>query len=92
MTANEIVKILENEITRKGYEFRERESASTSSRYFVIRSGPTSLLFRVADHPTKKNVITLRTDHRVTKENVVNFARNRCEDVSRRRVKEVLGI
>lgn len=93
MNINEVKKIIEETIRRKGYVLRERKSASTGSWYFEILSpSNVSLLFRVSDHGTKKDVITLRLDHRINPDRVRNFADNRCRDLSYRCVKKVLGM
>lgn len=79
-------------IQRKGYEFEERKSSSSNSWYFKIKSGEYSLLFRVSDHKTGSNVITLRVDKNTNYKVVERFIGNRCEDLSARVVKAALGM
>lgn len=90
MTITEIKKILEKEINQKGYSLEERKSTSTDSWYFKIYSGAYSLMFRVANHKTKANITTLRLDKKVNRQQVEQFAANRCKDLSKRVVKSFL--
>ena len=92
MKINEVKQIIEEQIKRKGYRLEERKSSSTGSWYFKIYSAEVSLLFRVSDHKTKKDIITLRVDHKLTRDAIIRFTNNRCEDLSYRRVKTLLGI
>lgn len=92
MNAAEIIKIIEKTVDKKGYDLKERKSVSTDSMYFEISSGKYSLLFRISDHATRKDVITLRTDLKLTPEKVEGFVRNRCRDLSDRKLKGILGI
>ena len=92
MSTAEIIKIIEKTVDKKGYDIETRKSISTESVYFKIYSGDYSLLFRISDHATKKDVITLRTDLKLTPEKVEGFARNRCRDLSDRKLKGVLGL
>ena len=92
MEINEIKQIIEKHVKRKGYRLEERKSISTGSWYFKIYSAEVSLLFRVSDHKTKKDIITLRLDHKLTREAVIRFTNNRCEDLSYRRLKTLLGL
>jgi len=79
-------------IKQKGYDFEERKSSSTNSWYFKIKSGDYSLLFRVSDHKTGSNVITLRVDKNTNYKVVERFIGNRCSDLSARVVKSALGM
>ena len=92
MKINEVKQIIEEQIKRKGYRLEERKSSSTGSWYFKIYSAEVSLLFRVSDHKTKKDIITLRVDHKLTRDAIIRFTNNRCEDLSYRRVKILLGM
>lgn len=92
MNSAEITRIIRQEVRKKGYELKERQSVSTTSQYFEIRSGAYSLLFRIADHATHADVITLRVDKKVTPRSVEGFIRNRCRDLSDRKMKGILGL
>ena len=59
MEINEIKQIIEKHVKRKGYRLEERKSTSTGSWYFKIYSAEVSLLFRVSDHKTKKDNVSL---------------------------------
>ena len=93
MTINEIKKIIEQQTQQKGYFLEERKSNSTGSWYFKIYASPeVSLLFRVSDHKTKKDIITLRIDRKLTYDSVFRFVNNRCQDLGYRHMKAVLGM
>lgn len=92
MTKIEIKKLIEKKVACKGYKLEEIDSLSTESMYFKISSGNTSLTFRVSDHKTSRNLITLRVDHKTNRQLIENFIENRCKDLSKRRVKELLGL
>lgn len=94
MTIEQVTKILRDGAERRGYIIEERPSSSTSSRYFKLFSGDTSLMFRVADHKARPdaNVITLRLDKKNTPQGVERFIANRCADLSYRRTRELLGM
>lgn len=77
---------------RRGYGLEERKSSSTNSWYFKITSGDESLLFRISDHKTETNVITLRLDKKTSYKNIISFIDNRCNDLSTRIIKKALGI
>ena len=84
--------IIKQKVAQKGYSLEERKSSSTNSWYFKIISGNYSLLFRVSDHKTGTKVITLRVDKNTNYKTVERFIENRCNDLSSRIVKSVLGI
>lgn len=93
MTINEVRSIILAGARKKGYYLEERKSVSTGSWYFKLYSGDnTSLLFRVSDHKTKADVITLRIDHKLTRDMVIRFINNRCSDLGARHLKLVLGM
>lgn len=92
MNIDVIRQILKRKVEQKGYVFEERKSSSTNSWYFKVSSGEFSLLFRVSDHKTKANVMTLRYDKKTNFKSVEAFIDNRCNDLGRRIVKSVLGI
>ena len=49
-------------------------------------------MFRLSDHPTKSDVITLRTDKNLSYKQLVRFVENRCRDLSDRKIKALLGL
>lgn len=87
MNFAEITRIIRKEVAKKGYELEERKSTTTNSWYFKIYSGKVSLMFRLSDHNTAKDVITLRTDKKITPKSVEGFVQNRCRDLSDRKMK-----
>ena len=93
MNINEIRKIVSEQVAKMGYAFEDRQSTSSNSWYFKLYATPDiSLLFRVSDHNTNKNVITLRVDHKTSKKDIEGFVYNRCRDLSYRKVKAILGL
>lgn len=92
MKVNDVVSIIRAEVNRRGYKLEERKSVSTDSLYFKIYSGDTSLMFRLSDHQTKSNIMTLRVDKKTTAQSVRGFINNRCQDLSHRHVKALLGL
>lgn len=92
MTYEQVAQIIFKEAKRAGYVVEERRSVSTSSVYYTLSSGKCSLLFRVSDHKTKSNVITLRIDHKSTAKTAESFVKNRIKDLGYRSVKLALGI
>ena len=93
MNINEIKKIVTEQTAKMGYVFEDRKSSSTNSWYFKLYATPDiSLLFRVSDHVTNKNVITLRVDHKTSRKDIERFVYNRCRDLSYRKVKAILGL
>jgi len=91
MSMTEIKRIIRKTAEKRGYRLEERESTSTSSMYFKLYYETTSLLFRVSDHATKANVVTLRTDKKISAKFVENFIDNRCRDLGARRTYALLG-
>ena len=91
MNINEIRNIIQKQARTRGYRLEERKSVSTDSWYFKIYHGEDSLLFRVANHKTASSVITLRTDHKISREAVERFVRNRCDELGYRHLNSVLG-
>ena len=93
MTMPEIKRIIEQQVSKRGYYLEERPSNTTGSWYFKIYASPeVSLLFRVSDHKTQKDVITLRIDRQPKYNDVVSFVNNRCKDLGYRHTKAVLGM
>ena len=92
MQMHEIHRIIEKTVAKKGYILETHKSASTNSWYYRIHSGDSTLVFRVSDHKGKNNIMTLRADKKNTPQSIENFINSRCEDLSFRRVKELLGI
>ena len=83
--------IIRSSLKKIGYKIEERKSLSTNSVYFKIYAADDcSLLFRVSDHPTKSNVITLRLDKKTSQQSVESFAKNRCNDLGNRHMKQIL--
>jgi len=77
---------------KRGYKLEERQSSSTNSWYFKISACDQSLLFRISDHKTSANVITLRIDKSTSYKNIISFINNRCNDLSVRVIKTALGL
>lgn len=93
MQYKDVLEIIKREVKRKGYDLIERDSVSTNSHYFKLYSGKTSLMFRISDHNTKSNIITLRIDgKKMNPEHIKNFIINRMSDLGRRHLKDVLGM
>lgn len=91
MSLEQVRLILFAETKRKGYILEERPSVSTTSRYYLIRSGNQIVEFRVADHQGNTRMITLRTDRRLSKESVSGFINNRIKSLSYKSLMEILG-
>lgn len=89
---DQVSQIVFKEAKKAGYVVEERKSVSTSSVYYTVSSGKYSLLFRIADHKTKSNVITFRIDHKSSIGNLENFVKNRIKDLGYRKLKAVLGM
>jgi hypothetical protein len=93
LSREQISQIVFKEARKAGYVVEERQSVSTSSIYFTLKSGKTSLLFRVADHATKSDVITFRVNYRSGSTDIFQkFVKNRIRDLGRRTLKAVLGL
>ena len=92
MKYEQVAQIIYREAKRAGYVVEERKSVSTNSMYYTLHAGNYSLMFRVSDHKTPSNVITLRIDHKSTEKTAENFVKNRIKDLGYRVVKGVLGI
>lgn len=94
MQMQEIHRIIEKTVARKGYTLETHKSTSTNSWYYRIHSGDSTLAFRVSDHKVKgkNNIMTLRFDKKNTPKSVENFIISRCEGLSFRRTKELLGM
>lgn len=88
----QIAQIIYKEAKKAGYVVEERRSVSTSSVYYTVKYESCSLLFRVADHKTKSNVITFRIDHKSSLQAAENFVKNRMKDLGHRRLKLLLGM
>lgn len=93
MSIDELRIIFKKETSRNGYQLEERKSTSSDSSYFVICTGngphtkDNSLQFRVSNHKTKSNVITLRLDQKLTPKSAEGFIKNRCKDLGDRRLR-----
>jgi len=84
MDINTVRNIIKKEIQRKGYELEERKSTTSESWYYKIYNGNNSLMFRISDHKTNSNIITLRVDKKLNRKTLDAFIRNRCDGLSRR--------
>lgn len=91
MTLEQVTMLIKKEIGSMGYEVEERKSTTSKSLYFKIRTAKASLLFRVSDHRPNTNVITLRTDKKLTDQQVRAFARNRIKDLQKRSLYTILN-
>lgn len=92
MQTKAVAEIIRNYMCKKNYRMEERPSLSSGSWYFKVYSGEDSLLFRISDHGTKSDVITLRTDKKLSEKLIKNFVDNRCDDLRARSVKKLLGL
>ena len=90
MTKNGVRDIIKQELNRAHMDYREIESKETESVYYKLYLGNTSMLFRISDHPTKKDVSTLRFDHKTSEDNIRRYARNRIKDAKAREVGALL--
>lgn len=92
MTYETISKIIFKEVEALGYRVTERKSVSTNSVYYTLFSSKSQLMFRVSDHKTDKNIVTLRVDQKGVEKNAIHFIRNRIKDLQYRNLKAVLGM
>ena len=95
MNYQAISNIVIPELKKSGYRYEEIKSVSTSSIYYKIYSGDESLLFRISDHKTSKDIKTFRIDVGTDKKNstkLVLFVKNRIADLSYRKVRSYLGM
>lgn len=92
MSIEQVNQIFNKVTTKRGYSLEVKKSKSTESWYFRICSGEYHLLIRVSDHYTQKDIITLRIDKVKKPQNVESFIINRCNDLSKRKLKSVLGL
>lgn len=85
--------IVENELNRIAKsEFRAMESHSTNSKYYKLVNANTSLIFRISDHNTRKDISTLLIGKHVTEQSIRNYVRNRVKDFHKRSLDTVLGL
>ena len=92
MTYEQVAQIIFKEAKKAGYIVEERKSISTQSVYYKLISGTSSLLFRVSDHNTKSDVITLRIDLKSSNKTAESFVKNRIRDLGYRALKMALGL
>lgn len=92
MSIDDVERIIKQVVLKKGYQLSEIKSESTVSRYYKISSGQYELAFRVSDHGTRRNLMTLRIDHKMSPQNIESFAVNRCKDLGDRIIRQALGI
>lgn len=90
MTKNGVREIIKQELNKARMDYREIESKETESVYYKLYLRNTSMLFRISDHPTKKDVSTLRFDHRTSEDNVRRYTRNRIRDAKSRELNVLL--
>lgn len=90
MTKNGVREIIKQELNKARMDYREIESKETESVYYKLYLRNTSMLFRISDHPTKKDVSTLRFDHRTSEDNVRRYTRNRIRDAKSRELNALL--
>lgn len=91
MEIETIRQIFIKEVKRKGYNIEENKSLSTNSWYFTLSSGKYSMVIRVSDHNSKKDISTLRIDKIKKTKNVESYIHNRCQDLHERKMKAILG-
>jgi len=91
MTKNGVRDIIKQELNKARMDYREIESKETESVYYKIYLGNTTMIFRISDHPTGKDISTFRFDHKTSADNIRRYARNRIEDARVREVRAVLG-
>lgn len=84
MTKKGVRDIIKQELNRARMKYREIESKETESIYYKLYLENTSMLFRISDHPTKKDVSTLRFDYKTSEDNIRRYARNRIKDAKSR--------
>lgn len=90
MTKNGVRDIIKQELNKAKMNYKEIESKETESIYYKIYFGNSSMIFRISDHPTKKDVSTFRFDYKTSAENIRRYARNRINDAKAREVGAVL--
>lgn len=90
MTKNGVRDIIKQELNKAHMNYREIESKKTESVYYKLYLGSTSMLFRISNHSTKKDVSTLRFDHRTSEDNVRRYTRNRIKDAKARELGALL--
>lgn len=90
MTKNGVRDIIKQELNKAKVDYKEIESKETESVYYKIYLGATTMLFRISDHPTKKDVSTFRFDHKTNADNIRRYARNRIKDAKTREVGALL--
>lgn len=92
MTMYEAEKIIEKLAENKGLIWEKRKSITSSSLYYTLFLGKSSLMFRVSDHPTRDSIVTLRTDCGAGYKNISDFMEARYKELSRRSLDELLGL
>lgn len=90
MTKNGVKDIIKQELNKAKMHYKEIESKETESVYYKIYFGNSNMVFRISDHPTKKDVSTFRFDYKTKEDNVRRYARNRIKDAKAREVGAVL--
>ena len=90
MEYNEIIKIIKTKALDCGCMIEIRDSISTKSHYFKLKSGSSSMLFRISDHESKKDIKTLRMDRNVTRAAVQEFADACIKSLNHRAFKQFM--
>lgn len=95
MSINHIKSIIINEIEKSGYVCTSEEKLSKTTKsvyYSLCNQNGTTITFRVSNHSSKKNLITLRFDKKIDEKKVKSFVKNRIEDLQKRNLKKLLGL
>lgn len=95
MTLNGAQIIVENELNKiagSEWQLHVMQSHSTNSRYYKLINSKTSLIFRISDHITYKDMSTLVISKHVTEMAIRNYVRNRVKDFRKRTLNVILGI
>lgn len=84
--------IVENELRKTaGNEWFQMQSHTTNSMYYKLINTHTSLIFRISDHATGKDISTLIIGGKITEKNIRSYVRNRVKDFRKRSLKAILG-
>lgn len=86
----EIIKIVRQTALDRGCFINIRDSKSTNSHYFELKSGKASMLFRISDHVGKTDVKTLRLDKPNDRKSVQGFINNCIEGLNRRSFRQFM--
>ena len=93
ITLDHALGIIRRELKKSGYEINERKSLTSNSVYFCIKgSSESQLLFRVSDHGTQKNIVTLRVDMAKSEKEIIGFVKNRIMGTQKRALRNFYGM